>query len=67
MPRTYEADSPVFEITTDPDSFNDVVKALEEGYTFEAPRSRWCPRTHIVMTSGGRCPQHVEASGYAGG
>ena len=25
-----EADGPVFEITTDPDSFNDVVKALEE-------------------------------------
>ena len=28
-----EADGPVFEVTTDPDSFNDVVKALEEkGY-----------------------------------
>ena len=31
----FSPDGPVFEITTDPDSFNDVVKALEDkGYTF---------------------------------
>ena len=31
----FEADGPIFELTTDPDSFNDVVAALEaKGYSF---------------------------------
>ena len=47
-----QADGPVFEITTDPDSFNDVVKALEEkGYTFESAEIEMVPQNYIVMTS----------------
>ena len=42
----------VFEITTDPDSFNDVVKALEEkGYSFESAEIEMVPQNYIVMTS----------------
>ena len=68
MPRTCEADGPVFEITTDPDSFNDVVKALEEkGYTFESAEIEMVPQNYIVMTSEDDVQQHDEASGYAGG
>ena len=47
-----QADGPVFEITTDPDSFNDVVKALEEkGYSFESAEIEMVPQNYIVMTS----------------
>ena len=47
-----QADGPVFEITTDPDSFNDVVKALEDkGYTFESAEIEMVPQNYIVMTS----------------
>ena len=47
-----EADGPVFEVTTDPDSFNDVVKALEEkGYTFESAEIEMVPQNYITMTS----------------
>ena len=46
-----EADGPVFEVTTDPDSFNDVVKALEEaGYTFESAEMV-VPQNYITMTN----------------
>ena len=48
----FSPDGPVFEITTDPDSFNDVVKALEEkGYTFESAEIEMVPQNYIVMTS----------------
>ena len=47
-----QADGPVFEITTDPDSFNDVVKTLEEkGYSFESAEIEMVPQNYIVMTS----------------
>ena len=47
-----EADGPVFEVTTDPDSFNDVVKALEEkGYSFESAEIEMVPQNYITMTS----------------
>ena len=63
-----QADGPVFEITTDPDSFNDVVKALEEkGYTFESAEIEMVPQNYIVMTSEDDVRKHDEASGYAGG
>ena len=46
-----EADGPVFEITTDPDSFNDVVKALEgKGYTFASAEIEMVPQNYITMT-----------------
>ena len=46
------ADGPVFEVTTDPDSFNDVVKALEEkGYTFESAEIEMVPQNYITMTN----------------
>mgnify|MGYP004473417103 CR=1 FL=1 len=47
-----EADGPVFEVTTDPDSFNDVVKALEEkGYHFDSAEIEMVPQNYITMTS----------------
>ena len=47
-----QADGPVFEVTTDPDSFNDVVKALEEkGYSFESAEIEMVPQNYISMTS----------------
>ena len=46
------ADGPEFEVTTDPDSFNDVVKALEEkGYTFESAEIEMVPQNYITMTN----------------
>ena len=46
-----QADGPVFEITTDPDSFNDVVKVLEEkGYSFESAEIEMVPQNYITMT-----------------
>ena len=47
-----EADGPVFEVTTDPDRFNDVVKALEEkGYTFESAEIEMVPQNYVTMTN----------------
>ena len=47
-----EADGPVFEVTTDPDSFNDVVKALEEkGYSFESAEIEMVPQNYVTMTN----------------
>ena len=38
-------------ITTDPDSFNDVVKALEDkGYTFESAEIEMVPQNYVTMT-----------------
>ena len=49
-----EADGPVFEVTTDPDSFNDVVKALEEkGYTFASAEIEMVPQNYITLTGEG--------------
>ena len=48
----FDASEDAAEITTDPDSFNDVVKALEEkGYTFESAEIEMVPQNYIVMTS----------------
>ena len=47
----FSPDGPVFEITTDPDSFNDVVKALEgKGYTFASAEIEMVPQNYITMT-----------------
>ena len=48
----YEADGPVFEVTTDPDSFNDVVAALEaKGYTFVSAEIEMVPQNYIKLDS----------------
>ena len=48
----FDAGEEAAEITTDPDSFNDVVKALEEkGYSFESAEIEMVPQNYIVMTS----------------
>ena len=42
----FTADGPVFEITTDPDAFNDVIAALEaKGYTFASADISLIPQT----------------------
>ena len=46
------ADGPVFEITTDPDAFNDVIAALEaKGYTFASADISLIPQTYVKLTS----------------
>ncbi len=48
----FQADGPVFEITTDPDSFNDVVAALEQkGYHFESADIEMVPQNYVTLTS----------------
>ena len=48
----FSADGPVFEITTDPDSFNDVVAALEQkGYTFESAELEMVPQNYVTLTN----------------
>ena len=43
-----------FSITTDPDAFNDVVKALEEkGYTFVNAEIEMVPQNYITLTGEG--------------
>ena len=50
----FEADGAVMEITTDPDVFNDVVKALEEkGYTFVSAEIEMVPQNYITLSSEG--------------
>ena len=50
----FEADGPVLEITTDPDAFNDVVKALEEkGYTFVSAEISMVPQNYITLSDEG--------------
>ena len=48
----FQADGPVFEITTDPDSFNDVVATLEQkGYHFESADIEMVPQNYVVLSS----------------
>ena len=50
----FEADGPVLEITTDPDAFNDVVKALEEkGYSFVSAEIAMVPQNYITLSDEG--------------
>ena len=47
----FNADGDVFEITTEPDAFNDVVAALEKkGYTFESAELEMVPQNYVTMT-----------------
>ncbi len=46
----FEADGPVFEITTDPDAFPDVVKALEDrGYAFVSAEISMVPQNYVTL------------------
>ena len=46
----FEADGPVFEITTSPDVFNDVVKALEDkGYVFVSAEIGMVPQNYVTL------------------
>lgn len=50
----FEADGEALEITTAPDSFNDVVKALEgKGYSFVNADIEMVPQNYIVLSSEG--------------
>ncbi len=50
----FEADGDALEITTDPDAFNDVVKALEEkGYVFVNADIEMVPQNYIVLSGEG--------------
>jgi len=47
----FEADGPVFELTTDPDSFNDVVAALDaKGYSFVNADIEMVPQNYVVLS-----------------
>ena len=49
-----QADDDVFEITTSPDAFNDVVAALEaKGYTFLEAEVRMVPQNYITLSGEG--------------
>ena len=46
----FEADGPVFEITTDPDAFPGVVKALEDkGYVFVSAEISMVPQNYVTL------------------
>ena len=48
----FEADETIFEISTDPDDFNAVVKALEEkGYVFASAGIEMVPQNYIKLTN----------------
>ena len=48
----FEADGPLFDIKTDPDSFNEVVAALEgKGYTFVSAEIEMVPQNYIKLDS----------------
>ena len=50
----FEADGPALEITPDPDSFNDVVKALEgRGYSFVSAEVEMVPQTYVKLSGEG--------------
>ncbi|MBR4545241.1 MAG: YebC/PmpR family DNA-binding transcriptional regulator, partial [Oscillibacter sp.] len=50
----FEADGPALEITTDPDSFNGVVKALEEkGYAFVTAEVEMVPQNYVALSGEG--------------
>ena len=47
----FEADESIFEVTTDPDDFNAVVKALEEkGYVFASAAIEMVPQNYVTLT-----------------
>ncbi|MBR3561758.1 MAG: YebC/PmpR family DNA-binding transcriptional regulator [Oscillospiraceae bacterium] len=46
----FEADGPVFEITTDPDAFPEVVKTLEDkGYVFVSAEISMVPQNYVTL------------------
>ena len=48
----FQADEGIFEITTEPDDFNAVVKALEEkGYVFASAGIEMVPQNYIKLTN----------------
>ena len=48
----FQADEGIFEITTDPDDFNAVIKALEEkGYVFASAGIEMVPQNYIKLTN----------------
>ena len=48
----FEADETIFEISTDPDDFNAVVKAMEEkGYVFASAGIEMVPQNYIKLTN----------------
>ena len=50
----FQPDGDVMEITTEPDDFNAVVKALEEkGYTFASAQIEMVPQTYVTLTAEG--------------
>ena len=50
----FEADGSIFEITTEPDDFNAVVKALEEkGYSFVSAEVEMVPQNYITLSGEG--------------
>ena len=50
----FQADAGMLEITTEPDAFNDVVKALEEkGYSFASAEIEMVPQTYVTLTAEG--------------
>ena len=50
----FQPDGDVMEITTEPDDFNAVVKALEEkGYTFASAQIEMVPQTFVTLTAEG--------------
>ena len=50
----FASEGPAMEITTDPDAFNDVVKALEEkGYTFASAEIEMVPQNYITLSGEG--------------
>ena len=50
----FEADGPALEISTDPDAFNDVVKALEgKGYAFVSAQVEMVPQNYIKLADEG--------------
>ena len=50
----FESDGPAMEITTDPDAFNDVVKALEgKGYAFVSAQVEMVPQNYITLSGEG--------------
>ena len=50
----FQSDAGMLEITTEPDAFNDVVKALEEkGYSFASAEIEMVPQTYVTLTAEG--------------
>ena len=48
----FEADGPVFEVTTDPDAFSEVLSALEgKGYTFVGAEVEMVPQNYIKLAT----------------